>query len=95
MGQESYLPAGTALVLKRYRVYSDSWEHDHCAFCTAKFMDANFSEAHRHFAEEHPEVLAEGYTTTDEHSQGAEYHWVCPRCFEDFAEEFHWRLIEN
>ena len=52
---------------KRYRVYSETWEHDHCEFCTAKFMDADFSPEHRTFIEGHPEVLTEGYTTTAEH----------------------------
>ena len=73
-------------------MYSDSWEHDHCEFCWAKFMDPAYSEEHRAAVEADPAILTEGYTTTDEHSQGAEYHWVCLRCFEDFKERFRWEV---
>lgn len=72
-GQERYLQ-GAALIWKPYRARSETWEHDHCDFCWAKFMDPATSEAHRTFVKEHPEVLTEGYATTAEHEQGAEYH---------------------
>ena len=74
MGQERYLQ-GAALVWKRYRAPGETWEHDHCEFCSVKFMDPDFSEAHRRQIEEHHDVLTEGYTTTSEHKRGAEYHW--------------------
>ena len=63
------------------------WDHDHCTFCWATFMEAGdpFAEA---------ATLTEGYTTTSEHPQGDGYHWVCARCFADFAERFEWRVIE-
>lgn len=84
------MPPGTALVFKRYRVRSETWEHEHCLFCWTKFMDPEFSEAHRRLIEKH-DVLTEGYTTTDEHPQGAG-HWVCPQCVGDFAKEFGLRV---
>jgi hypothetical protein len=92
-GQETYLQ-GVALVRKPYRAYSENCEHDHCEFCWAKFMDPAYSEAHRKFIEEHPEVLTEGYATTDEPPHAADDHWICPTCFEDFAEAFEWRVHE-
>ena len=46
-------------------------------FCWAKFMDPDFSDAHRQHIAEHPDVLTEGYTTTASHEQGADYHWIC------------------
>ena len=76
-GQERYLQ-GAALIRKRYRAKSAEWEHDHCAFCWAKF----------------PDEATEGYATTAEHPQGADYHWVCERCFDDFADLFEWRVVE-
>jgi hypothetical protein len=88
MGQERDLPPGTALVFKRYRARSKTWEHEHCLLCFTKFMDPGFSEGHRRFVEEHDDVLTEGYTTTAQHEQGADRYWVCPPCVEDFAEEF-------
>jgi hypothetical protein len=90
-GQERYL-AGATLVRKRYHAYSETWEHDHCEFCQAKFMDADFSAAHRKFIDEHPEILAEGYTTTEEHAKGAGYYWMCENCFAEFADSFGWKV---
>ena len=58
-------------------------------------MDPGFSEEHRRFIDAHPDVLTEGYTTTAEHERGANWHWVCPRCVGDFAEEFQWRIVDR
>ncbi len=52
-GQETYLK-GIPLWWKRYTRYSESWEHDHCEFCWAKFMEGD-----------DPDVLHEGYATED------------------------------
>lgn len=50
-GQEAYLK-GVTLQRKRYTRHSDTWDHDHCEFCWAKFMEA-----------ENSEFLTEGYAT--------------------------------
>lgn len=52
-GQERFLQRA---VLRRARWTRPrpGWDHDHCAFCWAKFME-----------EDQPEVLHEGYTTPD------------------------------
>ena len=52
-GQETYLK-GISLWWKRYVPHSQSWEHDHCEFCWAKFA-----------AEDYPDVQHEGYATED------------------------------
>jgi hypothetical protein len=69
-GQERYLK-GATLYWRKYRrpPWNPDWDHDHCEFCGAKFME-----------EDYPDVLHEGYATSDE------YRWVCKPCFEDFAE---------
>jgi hypothetical protein len=56
-GQEKYLQ-GVTLVRCRYRRYPNnpSWEHDHCEFCSAKFM-----------VEDLPGVLHQGYATKDDY----------------------------
>ena len=56
-GQEKYL-LGASLVRRSYRRYAGNreWDHDHCAFCWAKFM-----------VEDHPGVLHEGYATPDDY----------------------------
>lgn len=91
-GQERYLQ-GAALVWKRYRARNETWDHDHCEFCWAKFMDPDLSEAHRRWVADNADILVEGYTTTAEHEHGADYHWICKRCFDDFAERFQWRVL--
>ena len=59
-GQEKYLQ-GATLLRKRYKAWSEDWEHDHCEFCWAKFMDPGFPPEHAQFIAAHPEVLTEGY----------------------------------
>jgi hypothetical protein len=63
-GQEDYLQSAT-LIRKQYKAWSDEWEHDHCEFCWAKFMDPNFSPEHKRFIAEDPDVLTEGYAVHD------------------------------
>ena len=93
-GQQRYLH-GAALARRRYRARSATWDHDHCAFCWAKFVDPGVSQPHGRLAEEQPDVVTQGYATTAEHPQGADYHWVCERCFDDFADLFEWRVVEG
>lgn len=50
-GQEKFLQ-GVSLKKKPYQKYRESWEHDHCEFCGAKFS-------------EKIEDLNIGYVTTD------------------------------
>jgi hypothetical protein len=45
-----------ALVWKEYHTPSESWDHDHCAFCWAKFMEGDY-----------PDVLHMGYATEDDY----------------------------
>ena len=46
---------GVELGWRRYRVFREGWDHDHCEFCWAKFAEREDSE-----------VLHEGYATPDE-----------------------------
>ena len=56
-GQLRYL-CGVDLCWRTYRQYpkDENWDHDHCAFCWAKFMVVDY-----------PEVLHAGYCTVDEY----------------------------
>jgi hypothetical protein len=54
-GQERYLK-GAVLLWARWKCPRDEWDHDHCSFCWAKFMEEDF-----------PEVLHFGYTTSDDY----------------------------
>jgi hypothetical protein len=55
-GQEQWL-RGVELCRRAYRLYAKNpaWDHDHCEFCSAKFM-----------VDDLPDVLHEGYCTLDE-----------------------------
>ena len=90
-GQGEYLH-GATLVRKPYRVWSETWEHDHCEFCWAKFVDPAFSEAHARLAQD-PEVRTEGYAAAGTGPEGQDdYHWICATCFKDFHESFGWQV---
>ena len=55
--QDRYLKNVT-LIHRTYRRYplNPDWDHDHCAFCFAKFMIEDF-----------PDVLHQGYATEDDY----------------------------
>jgi hypothetical protein len=55
MGQEKYLQ-GVKLYWRQYTRHSETWDHDHCSFCGAKFM-----------VEDYPDVLHVGYATDDQY----------------------------
>jgi hypothetical protein len=77
-GQARYLQ-GAVLRWEAYAPYREDWDHDHCAFCSAKFAEADLI----------PGALHEGYATLDH------YHWICETCFIDFKERFAWRVVEG
>ena len=52
-GQEKYLKS-LALTWKKYIKFRDDWDHDHCEFCSHKFME-----------EGNTECFHEGYATSD------------------------------
>ena len=93
-GQERYL-SEAELTRKPYKAPSATWEHDHCEFCWSKFMDAEVSPEHRAYMASHPEVLGEGYATTAGHPDGADAHWVCSACFDDFSDRFGWHIVDS
>jgi hypothetical protein len=64
---------------KRYRPWSDTWDHDHCIGCWAKFAELDA-----------PDALHEGYATCEDWKHGADYDWVCPSCFADLREAMGW-----
>jgi hypothetical protein len=73
--QEKVFPPGSILVLQPYRAPRPSWDHDHCIFCWAKFAE-----------QPGPAILVAGYSTVP-----TNHEWVCPSCFEEFADRFAWR----
>src|SRR5262245_27913415 len=70
---------GVRLQFRHYSRPSESWDHDHCAACWAKF--AEFDGA---------DVQHEGYTTCKDYPRGAGYEWICQTCFADLKDEMQW-----
>jgi hypothetical protein len=84
------------LTRKRYQALSAQWEHEHCVFCWHKFLDPQYSEAHRKTLEEEPDRnSSEGYTNLGDDDVPPGKWWICSACFADFSAEFGWGLVET
>ena len=89
--QEGYLREAT-LTWKRYHAPHETWDHDHCEFCWAKFMDTSrFDDESR---EQHADILSAGYTPAPPNPRFGSA-WICPTCFEDFRERFSWTVVSD
>jgi hypothetical protein len=64
---------------KQYRRRSESWDHDHCAACWAKFAEFDA-----------PDILHEGYATCEDYKHGADYDWLCATCFNELRNVMDW-----
>lgn len=91
---------GASLRWARYQPPSPDWDHDHCALCFAKFMDADGDDILREgyliqphgpttdvAPEEERTTYADGYRIVAAPNND---HWICPTCFADFREYFDW-----
>jgi hypothetical protein len=87
MGQEDFLPPGTRLVYAPYHAAVDSWETEHCLFCFTPFLAPDVVESNVRLRGREG-LLTSGYTTTEEHREGAGSHWVCAPCMQDFGAEY-------
>src|SRR5262249_20729812 len=76
LSDKDYL-RGATLHWEDYMAPSETWDHDHCAMCWQKFMEAEL-----------PGVEQAGYVTYTSEQQW----WICRRCFEDLGEEMGWRI---
>lgn len=79
----SYL-RGVAFVRKRYRAPSPEWDHDYCTACWATLAEPTIKAI---------DTIHEGYTTTSEFVRGADYDWICVRCFDQLSEIMEWRVV--
>jgi hypothetical protein len=70
---------GVRLQLRRYTRRSETWDHDHCSACWAKFAEFDG-----------PEIQHEGYATWRDYRLGAGYEWVCRKCFDDLKDDLGW-----
>jgi hypothetical protein len=83
--QEKYL-GGAVFVWKRWKQSRDSWDHDHCEFCSAKFGEPQASES---------DCLQQGYSTLGPPDDPRpDYYWVCEPCFQDFRDRLQLKVAE-
>jgi hypothetical protein len=59
------------------------WDHDHCEVC------------HQGFSERYDDDLREGWTIPGpaglpESRRKPNYHWLCPDCFDQYADRMGW-----
>jgi len=83
--QAKYLQ-GVTVQYRRYNKPNAEWDHEHCSFCWAKFMDEADPNAQ-------PDALHEGYATEDSAGGSPAHHWICTTCFNDFREQFDWQVF--
>jgi len=70
---------GAVFLRKPYRKPREDWDHDHCQVCwktLAEFEGEN--------------VIHEGYASLATEKWPADYHWVCPECFEQYGNRMNW-----
>lgn len=73
---------GQSFVRKPYKPFRPDWEHDHCAVCGVKLMEAGA---------EVKDTLHEGYAITSDYKHGEDYEWVCAECFDASKEVMDWK----
>jgi len=77
MGQETFLRE-RVLRLAKWSSEDESWDHDHCQFCTAKIWSRASGDGE----------FSSGYVTHDD-----DEHWICQGCFDDFKDAFGWTVL--
>ena len=71
---------GASFCWKKWYPWSDTWDHDHCAGCGAKFCVGDG-------------CLTEGYAVTSDYELGEDYEWVCSSCFEALKDNLGWKAV--
>lgn len=61
------------------------WDHDHCHFCRDGFSE-------RYEGDRREGWTAPGPAGLPPAEWQADYHWVCPECFERFRAHFGWTV---
>jgi hypothetical protein len=77
-------PKGLKPQFRHYVRWSETWDHDHCAACWAKFAEFDG-----------PDIQHEGYAIRDDYPTGACYEWVCRACFADLKGDMRWAIARE
>lgn len=81
---------GITLRRMPYFRWNESWDHDHCELCGAKFMTPE--DTPPGYTDHGDPVQQEGYTNEGVEGGTDHYAWICVQCFTDLAERFDWRV---
>jgi hypothetical protein len=74
---------GQPLRHQLWRRWSDKWDHDHCTACNAEFAEFDG-----------PDIQKVGFATTESYKHGAQYDWICEKCFAELKQELGWYEVE-
>ena len=85
---------GAALVWREYHRPSESWDHDHCAFCWATVTDypnAAADDLKAAFTDDVPQPPSpQPADPKFVHAPAGSRKWVCPTCAEAYRHVFNW-----
>jgi hypothetical protein len=73
---------GAQLKFKPYYQWDETWDHDHCVYCTATF------------SLDDPGALTEGYAIQGT-AQGDDYHWICKSCVDVRKGIVEFKIVED
>jgi hypothetical protein len=73
---------GCVFMRMPYRKPREDWEHDHCAACWRTIAEI-----------EGEDIAHEGYASIATEKWKADYHWICPECFEQHREHMRWAVV--
>lgn len=85
---------GAALVWREYHRPSESWDHDHCAFCWATVTDypnAAADDLKAAFTDDVPQPPSpQPADPKFVPAPAGSRRWVCPTCAEAYRHVFNW-----
>lgn len=85
-------PKGTRFRWREYVAPKPEWNHDHCLFCWAKFVPRS-EEGKEWLSRDTHTIYFAGYATVE--PSGSGFEWVCPSCFDDFAAELDFSVVDD
>jgi hypothetical protein len=94
LGEQEWM-YGAKLERRVFTPPTPDWDHEHCALCNEKFMEAPYEALHEGYDErvaQHPEA-PDGFRSSV--SAPTREAWICETCFVDFRERFAWTAVAS
>jgi len=107
LGEQEWM-YGAKLERRVFTQPTPDWDHEHCALCNEKFMEAPYEALHEGYVygdnrtkpmpplyervAQHPEA-PDGFRSSV--SAPTREAWICETCFVDFRERFAWTAVAS